>query len=96
MVPYCAEPLSLAAIREQQEKQHHIKGTVMVELADIVASDLEQFFDMLSEKLTGSDGLMGIDYTIVGHDATALFLTITGDASLILETEGDSTGEITP
>lgn len=80
-------PLSQQTMKTQQETNGFIEGQVTVELKEITHRDHEQFLDLLSERLTGSDCLGGIDYTIIGHTKTAIILKVTGDACYIIDEE---------
>lgn len=82
-----SKPLSADEMVRQMEENGVVEGVVGIELSKVIPLDLEGFLDAVSEKLTGSCSLSGIDYTLVGHDGDTLHLRVIGDASLILADE---------
>jgi hypothetical protein len=89
-------PLSLDAMRQAVEKDTYVSGIVAIDLGDVIDHDLESFLDDIALKLTGSELLIDIDYTIVGlRPDGALLLRVTGDASEIIDREGDEEEEQT-
>ena len=77
-VNYLTKPLTM-------EENNEVTGVIRIELSDAIENDLEGFLDFISEKLTGSPLLMGIDYEVIVADKDWIYLKVTGDASTILE-----------
>lgn len=84
-VNYLIEPLTIAEMKKQMEEKNEVTGVIRIELSDAIENDLEGFLDFISEKLTGSPLLMGIDYEVIVADKDWIYLKVTGDASTILE-----------
>lgn len=65
-------------------------GVIEVEINDIIDRDLEQFLDFISEKLTGTEVLSDIQYSVVGHKMPdAILLEVSGDPHFLLEHNAD-------
>lgn len=77
------------AIKNSVPVDGYISEVIAVDLSEIVdAGGLEGFLDLISNRLTGSDLLMNVDYVVVGHEGDELHLRVSGDASGIVETLG--------
>lgn len=81
------KPLSFKQMQIENDQGKPVSGVIAVRLLDIVAGDAEEFIDLISDKLTGSDLLTNIDYEVVGHEGNTLWLEVTGDASEIVAFE---------
>lgn len=67
-----------------KENNNRIEGVIKIEMAQIIHSDMEEFLDIISEKLTGSCLLSDISYKIVGHESDyTILLLVSGDISEI-------------
>lgn len=91
------EPYTTGQMKEalRGASEGYITGIVPVDLSDIVEGDLESFLDLLSEKVTGTELLMDINYDVVGFEENTLFIKVTGDVSNIVEIEdGDSYDDV--
>ena len=76
--PYTEEEIRTKA------NNNRIEGVIKIEMAQIIHSDMEEFLDILSEKLVGSCLLSDISYKIVGHESDyVLLLSVSGDISEI-------------
>lgn len=84
-VNYLTKPLTMEEMKKQMEEKNEVTGVIRIELSDAIENDLEGFLDFISEKLTGSPLLMGIDYEVIVADKDWIYLKVTGDASTILE-----------
>lgn len=62
---YLCGPLSEKEIRDNMNKNNIIEGVVKVHLSNLIDNDLENFLDLISVGLTGSDLLMDISYDIL-------------------------------
>ncbi len=90
------KPLTKTAIKAQLAgtgKRYHgepgepwpgIDGVVAIGLSEVVDRDFEQFLDLLSERLTGTELLENIDYDVVGHDGNELHILVSGDPAGVL------------
>ena len=54
-----------------------------MDLDEVGRFDFESFLDLISERLTGSELLMNIDYDVVGHEGNTLHMKVGGDPSEI-------------
>ena len=78
------------AIRDSRPVDGFISEVVAVRLGEVIeAGGLDGFFDLLSNRLTGTELLMNIDYDMVGHKGDELHLRVSGDASQIVEAFGN-------
>ena len=80
------QPLTIDEIKQNMDNKRFISGVVSVELSDI-NSDPDDFYDILSMKLTGTDLLMAPSYQIVSviPENNTLLVRVSGDASCIIE-----------
>ena len=80
------KPLSMTAMKKLAKKNNGwIYGVVLVYLSEVMRLDLEEFLDLISMRLTGTDILMQASYEIVGHTQDTILIFVEGDASAILE-----------
>lgn len=81
------KPLTLDEIAEMRKKNRdgYISGVVHVDLNDVIEKDLEGFLDTLSSKLTGTELLSDIKYTVVGVEDGDLAIKVEGDPEMVLE-----------
>ena len=79
--------LSHEQMKSMQEENGMVEGVISVDIHEFINNDLEGFLDLISERLTGSTLLNGSDYQMIGSKGDDVFLKVTGDASLILESE---------
>lgn len=79
--------LSHEQMKSMQEENGIIEGVISIDIHEFINNDLEGFLDLISERLTGSILLNGSDYQMIGSKGDDVFLKVTGDASLILESE---------
>lgn len=87
-------PLTAAQMRRQMDANGYVEGIVPVELDEIIDSDRDAFFAMLSELLTDSPDLEDLEYEVVGAEGDTLHMLVSGDAtSLLEETEDDDETE---
>ena len=75
-----------------QEMKEYMTGCVAVALSDIIDNDLEQFLDLIAEKLVANDCLMDINYKAIGitdvdSGNANIIIEVTGDVSNILDME---------
>jgi hypothetical protein len=79
------QPLTIEQIRERKDGDDYITGVVAVDLGEVIDTDLEGFLNLISERLTDTDILMGVSYNVVGHEEDTLWIEVTGDTKEILE-----------
>lgn len=78
------KPYTEEEIKTKADENNRIEGVIKIEMAQIIHSDMEEFLDILSEKLVGSCLLSDISYKIVGHESDyVLLLSVSGDISEI-------------
>lgn len=66
----------------------YVKENILVELNDLINNDFEQFFDVVSLKVTGTELLSEIGYNIFGSmDKHTLIMEVTGNISECVDTE---------
>lgn len=66
-----------------------ITAPVEIKLHDVVHSDYETFLDALSRKVTGTELLEDIGYTIVGATGQTLTLCVEGRIEALLNVQGE-------
>ena len=79
--------LSMDDMKEMMNEKGMVEGIIEVDIHEFINQDLEGFLDLISERLTGSPLLNGSNYDVVGREGDSILLKVTGDASLILESE---------
>ena len=82
--------LSISDMKEMAAKNNgYVEGIVFIDLCFLMDNDFETILDELSEKLTGSTLLMGVEYTHIPEKSTVdtLCFKVSGDASELLEAE---------
>ncbi len=85
-------PLTIEEIKSRvtlHDGVPYIEGLVIVYLSDAYSGDRDSWFDFLSEKLTGSDIMMDVQYEEQGMIQNGIILKVSGDVTGILETEGN-------
>ena len=66
------------------DKEGLVHGVVSVDLDEVIGHTIEDFLDLLSTRLTGTELLCDIRYTIVGIDKPDTFyFEVVGDPSMI-------------
>jgi hypothetical protein len=83
-------PLNRELIKEDMDADGYVKGNVVVSMSRVNATeyDGEYFLDLLSELLTGSVGLMDMDFNIVDVlHGDKLVMEVSGDAREIFKGE---------
>lgn len=91
-----SKPLSMKQmILATSDESTYVQSNIVVELDDIIGNGLEEFFDLLSEHLTGSPCLMDVNYKAIDTLADGrLVLHVSGDVSNILEFEDEMYDEL--
>lgn len=90
---YLCGPLSEKEIRDNMNKDNIIEWVVKVHLSNLIDNDLENFLDLISVGLTGSDLLMDINYDILDvskEEKNMLYILVSGDASMIIGATQDT------
>ena len=86
------QPMSVSQIvKETTKDDPYIRGNVIVQLKDMIHSDVESFLDLVSEKLCGSTLLMDIEYTAIDVIGGDVVLVVSGDASQVMEMDEEMT-----
>ena len=83
-------PLSLAQMREMASKYNgFVKGAVFLDANFVVREGFDTIQDAMSEKLTGSPLLAGLEYEFIPSASSkdSLCFEVLGDATAILEME---------
>lgn len=83
-------PLSLTEMREMAARHNgRVKGAVFLETNFVVREGFDAIQDAMSEKLTGSPLLAGLEYEFIpaASSKTSLCFEVVGDATAILEME---------
>lgn len=88
------EKTDLTKVRSPQEiiagrdENNYAEGYVHIKLSDATGNTYEDFLDIISEKLVGSDLLMDINYKVVAiAEDDTMVLRVSGDLSSIFELE---------
>lgn len=71
------------------DEHGYIRGEVIVDLSDLIDSDLEGALDLFSDRLTGSDILMDIAYKALRVEDGSVVIEVSGDPSMIIEMSND-------
>lgn len=75
------------------DEHNYITTEVVMDVADIIANDLERFLDLISLMATDTEILGDISYTPTQLTAQGnLAFSVRGDVSLILEMEDSNNG----
>lgn len=86
------KPYTIQEMKEKKNEDGYVTGCVAVALSDIIDNDLEQFLDLIAEKLVANDCLMDINYKAIGiidvdSGNANIIIEVTGDVSNILDME---------
>lgn len=66
----------------------YVKENILIELNDLINNDFEQFLDVVSLKVTGTELLSEIGYNIFGlMDGHTLIMEVSGNISECVDTE---------
>lgn len=72
------------------EDDGRVYGVVSVDVNDLINGNMDTVLDLLSEKLTGSESLSDITFSVVGlKPPGTLYVEVGGDPALILEHNED-------
>lgn len=89
-IPILSKPLSKEVMKAAVKAGEFVKGVIRVPLSGIIGKTLEDFLDMLGNKLTASDLLMEINYSVVGAESDGtLLIEVSGNAESVVDFEGD-------
>jgi hypothetical protein len=82
-------PYTEKEIKDMIKAGHvYIKENILIELNDLINNDFEQFLDIVSMKVTGTELLSEIGYNIFGlMDKHTLIMEVTGNISECVDTE---------
>lgn len=78
------EPLTIEEILLLKNENNVVKGVVEVRVDEMISSDLEGFFDILSERLVGGP-LRDINYSVVASEGKRLLIEVSGNVTPLLE-----------
>lgn len=78
------KPYTIQEMKLKQNENGYVTGYVAVPLSDIIDNNLDQFLNIIAEKLVANECLMDIDYKAVGITNVNC-----GDASIIIKVTGD-------
>ena len=81
---YLLNPLSDEEIIKQVEENKTVRGVVLVDLSEIVDGGIENFFDVLTQKLIGGGSLYDIGYVVVGGFDGSVLIEVSGKPDLTL------------
>lgn len=77
------------------EEGTYVQGNILLDLNDIISIELEEFLDLISERLVGNPCLMDVNYKPI--DALAdgrIMFYVSGDVSELLRVEDDMYEEL--
>lgn len=76
-------PMEKDEARARLDGNGRIEAVVRVDLSEAVDNGLDDWLDLLSERMIGSrePGLTDVAYNVVGHDGCELLLLVSGDPS---------------
>lgn len=87
MVKILEKPLTIEEIRAQKNSTNYVSGNIAISLGDAINNNADLFYNLLSEKLTGTDLLTDIQYRAVGFVDGSIIIEVWGGVSMILEME---------
>jgi hypothetical protein len=64
-----------------------ISGEVRISINDLMNHNISELMDMMSERLTGSPLLADFSFAVLRAEDQMIVFQVTGDVSMILETE---------
>ena len=83
-------PMPLEEIERQARMgKNWISNVIEIDLSEFIDKDLESILDLMSERLTNTPFLMETNYDIVGRRGNRLYVQVTGDATMVLESLKD-------
>lgn len=85
--PRLSQPYTVDELKRLADDKNYIYGWVSIPFNKIVNNDFEWMLDALSNGLTGTELLSAIDYEVITSDEDNIIFYVTGDISMILETE---------
>lgn len=82
-------PLTSAETSQMSKRDGEVHGVVRVSLSEMIDRDLEEFLDMLNDRLS-EEPLSNVEYHAVGIslDGNYLFLRVSGSADFLEEESG--------
>jgi hypothetical protein len=81
------EPMTLDQIKSGLSSDGFITGKILVDMDSVVGLDPESFYDLISERLVGSDLGMDITYQVVGANNGSVVVQASLDPSAVLDYE---------
>lgn len=72
----------------------YLTGYVEFDFGNILDCNIEDFFDFLSEQLTGSPCLSDISYDLIDTNGNCIVLSVSGDVSYVLSMEEELIEEL--
>jgi len=83
-------PVWRNVVKPHLEDDGRLYGVVEVDVNDLINGNMDTILDLLSEKLTGSESLSDITFSVVGFKPPGtLYIEVGGDPALILEHSAD-------
>lgn len=80
------KPYTIEEILTLRSSNNYLTGVIQVDLGDIIDCNLEEFLDLISNKLINSTLLMDINYRVIDVKAdNSLLIEVSGDVSEILK-----------
>ena len=86
-----SEPLSMKQmVLATSDESNYVQGNILVELDEVISCGLEEFLDLISERLIANPCLMDVNYKIIDTTTDGrIVLRVSGDVSNILEITDD-------
>ncbi|KQN96836.1 hypothetical protein [Paenibacillus sp. Leaf72] len=81
-------PLTLSQIKDRIGANNMIKGIIKVDFNQMLELNLDEFLDLISEKLIGSPLLMDVTYELIAvANVDSVWVKVSGDASFIMNSD---------
>lgn len=94
-INYITKPLTVTEMKLQMNEDRIITTNIKIHSSDIIGITLDDFLFMLSRRVTNTDMLMDINYSIVGLANTdELIIKVSGDVDTIIHIEDDPQLEV--
>ena len=83
------KPYTLDELNNKKDINNYVEGIIKVKLNDIKGKSLDDYLDMISEMLTGSCLLRGIEDSVAGADVehNSVLIKVRGDVLAIIDEE---------
>ncbi len=79
------EPMTPDQIKSELDPDGFVTGRILIDMDHVAGLDLDSFYDLISERLVGSDLGMDISYKVVGVSDGSVVVQVSLDPSAVLD-----------